>query len=779
MDGRMAASSSQAIGVVPRTTGPSQSVHDVQVNGNFTVAGRDVHHHTHYHAAVTVTPSVLDAVLNFRGIHIANLSRATRGTGMWIRRWEIFWLWLNPEWFLMILWGFGMPGAGKTILTSIVVDVLEEYAKASATPICICYIYFRYSDHGKVTIQGCLETLVKQTIERHSHCVSLFDAVYDRHIREKTQPSEEELFALLRQFVGTMTITVYALDALDEAPPELQLELLEKLASLDVKLFVTSRPLKTLEAHFPGAHLFPIVAHEEDITLHIDKEISRSADLRAILQQADPSFQNVIVASVQQKCGGMFLHASLQLAALCECTNLDEVKETLTTFPIDIEDLYRKTWQRILAQAPRKALLAKNILTWVVHATRSLTAWELRQALATCPDTQKYSRDRLIEESVLIGVCHGLVTVEEKTRLVRLVHYTAKDTLARLIAEAFAQPHALLSAVCMARLTDCGFLRTTYTTPGDVCHFLKTLILDSFLCYAYNSWSTHTRKSLADPVIERQLAKFVGSCHSFPFGRSTVEFDLLGPLHLVACFNIPIAFAGSHNLRDPHQHTAFWRENAFTLACRQGSDNAVKELLCLPDISAKVYGRRALMYASSFGREGAIRLLLAHPDIKINALDESRWSALVRASHRNRKGAVILLLSYPDIEVNMMTVQGTALHMATMNGYEDMVTILLAHPSVDPNIVNPWGMTPLSLASSYGHTGIAKRLLSHPQIQVNAQPRPGVTALCEAVEWGNEDTVRLLLSYPSIEVGTREVEVAKSQGHHSIISMLEEFLGHS
>ncbi|KAH6904762.1 hypothetical protein BKA70DRAFT_1565435 [Coprinopsis sp. MPI-PUGE-AT-0042] len=761
-DGERIVTGSQAVGSVSGTTGLSQDVHGVSLaGGNLSIAGGDVHYTVHCHAVSTMGLSVLDSVPNFRGIHIATSSRATQGTGSWVRRWEIFWLWLNPEWFLMILWGFGMPGAGKTILASIVINILEEYARASAAPICICYIYFRYSDHAELTVRGCLETLVKQTIERHPHCVSLFDEVYARHIREKTQPSEEELLALLRQFVGTMAIAVYALDALDEAPPKIQLELLQKLVSLNVKLFVTSRPLKTLAAHFPGTHHFPIVAHNDDITLHINQEISRSVELFTILQRADQSLHNKIVASVIQKCGGMFLHASLQLAALRECTSVHEVEQTLAAFPTDIEDLYLQTWQRILAQSPSKALLARNALTWVVHATRSLTIWDLQQALATSPDAHKFVPDRLIQKDVLIGLCHGLLNVEEKTQLVRLVHYTAKGTVERLITETSPQPHALLAAVCLARLADS---EVQCTTLRDKWKLKKALEAEPFLSYAYDSWFIHARQSLADPFTIGQLTTFVMNCHAFPVSlpslRSTSHlldgFDVLGPLHLVAYFNLPITLAGSDSLRNPNQGTAEQGETALNLACRQGHDDKVKELLHLPNISVNAAdegGTTALMWASIEGHVGAACLLIACPGLDINATDKYGWTALLWASLQGHKGVVALLLSRPDVDINL---------------------------------ANQLGSNALLRASERGDEEVVMLLLSHPDVNVNASSCFEETALTRAVENGRENIVKLLLAHPSIWVGTRELEAARTGGRWAtektrearlrIIPLLEELL---
>jgi ankyrin repeat domain-containing protein 50 len=112
---------------------------------------------------------------------------------------------------------------------------------------------------------------------------------------------------------------------------------------------------------------------------------------------------------------------SLQLALLRECTNLHDIRKTLATLPVNINEFYRETWQRIVDQAPGKVRLARDVLAWVLFATRSLTIEELREAVAICPDTHKFERNRLVEEATLIGACHGLVTVEATTRLVRLV----------------------------------------------------------------------------------------------------------------------------------------------------------------------------------------------------------------------------------------------------------------------------------------------------------------------------------------------------------------------
>jgi hypothetical protein len=109
---------------------------------------------------------------------------------------------------------------------------------------------------------------------------------------------------LLQQFASTIA-TFYFLDALDEAPTAIQIEIMEKLTSLDVKLFITSRPLQTVEAAFPDAHRFPVAAQDQDIDTYLDIELPRTGDLRAILRTAGTSLKDEIKTSIKSASGGM------------------------------------------------------------------------------------------------------------------------------------------------------------------------------------------------------------------------------------------------------------------------------------------------------------------------------------------------------------------------------------------------------------------------------------------------------------------------------------------
>ncbi|KAH6911843.1 hypothetical protein BKA70DRAFT_1539158 [Coprinopsis sp. MPI-PUGE-AT-0042] len=263
-----------------------QQVHGVTTNqGDVNLAGHDIQVHKHYHSypdRVDIT-AVLDSVSNLHKIHMDILSKATPGTGVW---------WLRT-------------GAGKTVLASIVIRELEALAAVQASWIRVCYVYIRYSNRADLTVWSVLETLVKQTVEHHADCTPLAEKAYARHLREKTQPTEAELLQLLHQFTEATAATFYVLDVLDEAHDQIQVDLVQKLASLNVRLFITSRPLEAVQARAPDIHCFPIVAQEGDLDLHIDQEINRSRDLAYLLGKEGPSLRDEIISLIKSKCGRM------------------------------------------------------------------------------------------------------------------------------------------------------------------------------------------------------------------------------------------------------------------------------------------------------------------------------------------------------------------------------------------------------------------------------------------------------------------------------------------
>ncbi|KAH6905393.1 hypothetical protein BKA70DRAFT_1292974 [Coprinopsis sp. MPI-PUGE-AT-0042] len=92
---------------------------NVQVtNANINVVGGDSHTHMHYHVTTKFKDlkAFLDVIFNVRKIQQDTLAKATPGTVKWLFVSKYFGVWWNRSGTMKILWGSGIPGAGKTIL---------------------------------------------------------------------------------------------------------------------------------------------------------------------------------------------------------------------------------------------------------------------------------------------------------------------------------------------------------------------------------------------------------------------------------------------------------------------------------------------------------------------------------------------------------------------------------------------------------------------------------------------------------------------------------------
>ena len=116
-----------------------------------------------------------------------------------------------------------------------------------------------------------------------------------------------------------------------------------------------------------------------------------------------------------------FLHASLHLQALRECTSRHDLEKALNSFPPQISDVYVETWNRIVNQPPGRATLAMRVLPWLAYAARPLTIEELLYAVAVNADTHKFERTRRVPLETLVGACCGLLVIESETKVARLV----------------------------------------------------------------------------------------------------------------------------------------------------------------------------------------------------------------------------------------------------------------------------------------------------------------------------------------------------------------------
>ncbi|KAH6902519.1 hypothetical protein BKA70DRAFT_1567667 [Coprinopsis sp. MPI-PUGE-AT-0042] len=773
--------------------------HSVHVSGGtFTVAGpgnTNTTIHNHHYGPQILSVDVLEilnslSLPNFRDIQQDTLSKATEGTCVWFTTSDIFLFWVVRG---KILWGIGIPGAGKTILASIVIHYLERREDSLRGSICVAYIYLRYSE--PLAIRDILESLVKQILERHEDLLPVVQGLYAKHKREKTKPSQHDLVGALEEFVERGKTLFFVLDALDEMRAEERPILLRLLASLDAMLFITSRPLETLQTQFPQAQVFKIAASPSDLDLHIKHFLRHSPDVVALLDGTD--LEEHIVQTIHRKSGGMFLHARLQLEALRHCVSPLDVEETLDGFPTDIEDIYTRTWQRIIHQGPKQLNLAKLVLLWITHAHGEMTIDALRRAVATSPETHVFDSKRMVPEALLISVCCGLVSVDDKTRIVRLIHYTTRDAILPRILELFPVPHALLAHVCIAHVTTCGFQNYGETAIDSESRRqrekdFETLIdSDSLIAYAHRSWVHHTAQCDHYPPVIAAVAGLVLNSTNFPLHEA---HDFGGPLHVAAFYGLEDLIPPAAQLQSPNAQTQHYKDSPLIMAVEHGHLACTKALLSLADVDVNLRdcdGRSALMFAIDGERIECLQLLLKSPGIDLNAADDEGFTALLLACYRGYLEVVKLLLESSAIDINAVDEAGwTALICAIDNGHLEVVKLLLGVPGISINAKHKVGWTALMHAVRRGRIEAAILLLGFPGIHINAEDKGGCTALILAAEHGQTEVMKHLLDSSGIDINRvchltgwwhilrdsdkewTALMVAAHQGHTDIVKQL-------
>ena len=153
-------------------------------------------------------------------------------------------------------------------------------------------------------------------------------------------------------------------------------------------------------------------------------------------------------------------------------------------------------------------------------------------------------------------------------------------------------------------------------------------------------------------------------------------------------------------------------------------------------------GFTALLRALQNEREEIANILVARPELDVNAQGEGGANALISFVARQRQPAVEDLLKR-GANVNLQDSEGdTALNIAVQRGNVDIVNLLLSK-GADPNIKNKLGGTPLMWAGVFGRKEIAQILLDK-----GADPRAtdvdGMTAAAWAAKNNRQEMVEFL-----------------------------------
>jgi hypothetical protein len=168
------------------------------------------------------------------------------------------------------------------------------------------------------------------------------------------------------------------------------------------------------------------------------------------------------------------------------------VLETPPTGSNAYDYTYNDAMERIEGQGKDQEGLAKQVLSWITCAMMPLTTMELQHALAIEPGDTELGEDNLVDVKDMVSVCVGMVTIDEESKIIRLVHYTTQEYFERTQNDWFLNAEANITIICVTYLSLSIFKSGSCQTDNK---FEERLHLNHLYQYAVQHWGHHACKA--------------------------------------------------------------------------------------------------------------------------------------------------------------------------------------------------------------------------------------------------------------------------------------------
>jgi WD40 repeat protein len=454
--------------------------------------------------AIPAASASLDKILGITNVD-DNLDtfrqRILAGSCQWILEKDAFRDWVEKDRTSTVFWLTGLPGTGKTTLSSFIIDYLSQ----GSVPGMCQYHFFQAEHHDTSTISFLLRSLAFQIAEK---CEVFRTMLLEMHqetglawATQKYNLIWEKVFEGLLFRLNLEGPLFWVLDGLDEAESAAALvSLVSKIRSATpIKILLVSRHTKELSVALSGDSC-PV--HHDEIQISDTAGDIRSY-VSAIVRQTLPNVQerDIVIERILSKASGSFLWVRLALERIKDSWHTkDDIERALTEIPEGMEFMYERMIAMVARQPPRLRRMATEILTWTACAFRPFDINEL--AVALKPEFGDFFN----LEVTIAQICGNFI-VTEKSR-VALIHQTARQFLVSKnphlpISLDSRRGHEHIATVCMNFLSDNKW-RTTFAmaqeTEDDAnSNKLAGLSNDvPFLWYATAHWAYHVSCAPAD-----------------------------------------------------------------------------------------------------------------------------------------------------------------------------------------------------------------------------------------------------------------------------------------
>ncbi|OCL11999.1 hypothetical protein AOQ84DRAFT_421718 [Glonium stellatum] len=350
-------------------------------------------------------------------------------TNKWPSRWilqnEEVRAWLAPQVpKASTLWINAIPGAGKSVLASIIVDEIKEKDLGP-----VAFFYCKHQDPDKSSFISVMRAILSQLIAQKRHLVPHYydEGIASGEVRLQSIKLCKKLLSFMLQSIPRGFLVVDGLDECNVSQRKSLLDFFKEVVNIcdninpgkirililsreepDIKSYLLTETVIRLDSQDTRQDIEPYVRHRANL---VQKKFGLTTEDREYIEQ-----------NVLDRTQGMFLYAKLVMMNLEGQPSLHHLREELEPdcFPNGLDQAYSRNLHRI--QTNERAAAGK-ILSLMLCSRRPLRWREVQAAVSINPVDQDIDSARRLSKHIS-DICGSLVKVLPGDRI-EFVHATA------------------------------------------------------------------------------------------------------------------------------------------------------------------------------------------------------------------------------------------------------------------------------------------------------------------------------------------------------------------
>jgi len=371
------------------------------------------------------------------------------GTCKWVLTKEKYLTWRSsPTGAFLVI--YGIPGAGKTILSSfLITDAISQAASQLPSGI-VLYHYFKADDDTKNTpltaMRSLLQQLYDQLVRMGGGSLLSFEKELNSRVHRPTMDFDV-LWSIFHASITSHKLAITLIfDAIDECRGAKSfVRELQRLSTTDsevVRVVVTGRKTGVHVDEFAKAAATQVIEMsgddvKHDIASFVEYKINKIERLQS---SKDARLRSNVIAELGkiENHRGMFLWAYLMCKDVKDQISVRAIWDLLKKLPNGLNEVYAKILKKLSELPQDLQNFSRLVLRWIVGSSRPLRFEELEQALRTAnPDDELFDDEEDDDYGLrwsrkdIVRVCGSLVSYTglDDGDMIRVIHLSTRDFL--------------------------------------------------------------------------------------------------------------------------------------------------------------------------------------------------------------------------------------------------------------------------------------------------------------------------------------------------------------